>query len=68
MIQRLSLASENGFMQVATKSVSAGALFYIAAVEIVNEEFITENPHRSKHLAFTAGILFMMLTTIIFAE
>jgi hypothetical protein len=37
-------------------------------VEIVNEEFIRENPTKSKFLALAGGVLFMIVSTIIFAE
>lgn len=62
------LASDNILLQIIAKSVSAGALVYISAVEIVNEEFIREKPDKSKYFAFSSGIGFMIASLIMFAE
>lgn len=64
----MSLASDSVLLQIVAKSVSAGALVYISAVEIVNEEFIREKPDKSKYFAFSGGIVFMIGSMIIFAE
>lgn len=64
----MRLLADNAMLQVIAKSVSAGALFYISTVEIVNEEFIRERPTLSKYLALSAGVLFMSASTIFFAE
>jgi hypothetical protein len=53
-------------LQVIAKSISAGALFYISTVEIVNEEFIREKPTKIKYAAFATGAIFMSASTMLF--
>lgn len=64
----MRMASDNILLQIIAKSVSAGALMYISTVEIVNEEFNREKPDKMKYSALAGGIVFMIISMMVFSE
>lgn len=67
-LTRKHLMTDNHLLQMVAKSISAGVLFYISTVEIVNEEFIRDKPSSLKFAALGGGILFMSTMTMLFSE
>lgn len=62
------IPSELIVLHIISKAVSGGALFYIAVVEIVSEQFVKGSPTLPKFQAFVAGILLIVVTTGLFDD